>query len=221
MKYPPLLTLQNLALVLLTTASLYLMTHMRGLSSTIAQLPSSDQIVNLQEQLDRLEGEKDSSQRLVFVTPEEFQNSERRTTARLDALDQSVLPIDSINHLQRELTLLSEEVKSTQKQLVSLHSTIASQSPPRRKPSEFPRAFKPTTPTQTLKPTPLPFNILGIDSRGGETFLAIAAPDASHLSDVVLLRPTNTYMGWRLSSLLLDQAHFIRPDGSFLIATIR
>jgi hypothetical protein len=67
----------------------------------------------------------------------------------------------------------------------------------------------------------LPFNILGVDSRGGEIFLVVAAFDVSHLADVVLMRPSNSFMGWRLKSLLTDEARFIRPDGASYIVAIK
>jgi hypothetical protein len=63
----------------------------------------------------------------------------------------------------------------------------------------------------TPAPEP-PFMLLGIETRGGERFLAVAPEGVHALSQVRLLRPGDTQDNWRLEALSADVAEF-RIDG--------
>jgi hypothetical protein len=220
MNRPSLSTLQNGALVLLSATSLYLMTEVAGLSTAIGGRPSTDQLEALQLQLDRLDSDVNDAKQPGFVTLEDFELNQQTLTERLDALDQAPDHCESIEQLQDELAALSKDVMSAKTQLLRLETAVENRTVAAPKGVE-PRLTKPAAPLPARKPASLPFNILGVDSRGGEIFLAVAAFDLSHLADVILMRPSASFMGWRLNSLLPDEAHFIRPDGSSHLVTIR
>ncbi|NWB98362.1 hypothetical protein HX882_20910 [Pseudomonas gingeri] len=71
-----------------------------------------------------------------------------------------------------------------------------------------------------VKSARLPFILLGMESRGGETFLAVAPMGFSRLGDIQLLRPESVFLGWRLRSLEPGKAHFVRPNGTSLIVSL-
>ncbi|MFP3493584.1 hypothetical protein SB759_05110 [Pseudomonas sp. SIMBA_059] len=220
MNRPSLTALQNGALVMLSVASLYLMTEVAGLSTALERRPSTDQLEALQLQLDRLDSDVNDPKQPGFVTLEDFEFNQQTITERLDTLNQAVEHSESIEHLQDELAALSEDVTSAKTQLLRLETMIENLTVAAPKRVE-PRLTKPVAALPARKPASLPFNILGVDSRGGEIFLAVAAFDLSHLADVVLMRPSASFMGWRLNSLRPDEAHFIRPDDSSHFVTIR
>ncbi|OPA89664.1 hypothetical protein BFW86_14410 [Pseudomonas fluorescens] len=220
MNRPSLASLQNGALALLSLASLYLLIEVAELSAAIEGRPSTDQLQALQLQLDRLDSEVNDPKQPGFVTLEDFEFNQQTLTERLDALDQAPEHSESIEQLQEDLAALSEDVMSAKTQLLRLETAMENRTAAARKLIE-PRLTKPATTLPARKPASLPFNILGVDSRGGEIFLAVAAFDLSHLADVVLMRPSASFMGWRLNALLPDEAHFVRPDGSTHLVTIR
>lgn len=62
------------------------------------------------------------------------------------------------------------------------------------------------------KPPAPPFQILGVELRGGERFLAVAPPNASSLNDIRLLRQGEALGAWSLQSLE-DRAAVFRVGG--------
>lgn len=220
MNCPSPATLQNGALVLLSAASLYLLTEVTALSTAIEGRPSTHQLEALQLQLDRVDADVNDPKRAGFVTVEDFEFNQVTITERLDALDQAHEPTNTIEQLQEEISAISKEVMSAKAQLHRLETAMEHRPVTSPKPV-LPRLTKPATTLFTPKSTTLPFNILGVDSRGGEYFLVVAAFDVSHLADVALMRPSTSFMGWRLNSLLPDEARFMRPDGSSHIVPIR
>lgn len=220
MNHPSLATLQNGVLVLLSVASLYLLTEVTALSKAIEGRPSTDQLEALQLQLDRLDAEVNDPKHHAFVTVEDFEFNRLTITERLDALGQALGHSEGIAPLQEELSALSADVINVKAQLLRLETAMENRPVSSPKPV-MPRLTKPATVLSPSKPATLPFSILGVDSRGGEIFLAVAAFDISQLADVVLMRPSTSFMGWRLNALLPEEARFIRPDGSSHIVMIR
>ncbi|MFQ6591068.1 MULTISPECIES: hypothetical protein [Pseudomonas] len=218
MNRPSLAALQNGALVMLSVASLYLMTEVAALSTALEGRPSTNQLETLQLQLDRLDSDVNDPKQPGFVTLEDFEFNQQTITERLDSL--APVHAESIEHLQDELAALSEDVTSAKTQLLRLETMIENLTVAAPKRVES-RLTKPVAALPARKPASLPFNILGVDLRGGEIFLAVAAFDLSDLADVVLMRPSASFMGWRLNSLRPDEAHFIRPDDSSHFVTIR
>ncbi|ROL68731.1 chemotaxis protein [Pseudomonas chlororaphis] len=60
------------------------------------------------------------------------------------------------------------------------------------------------------KPAPLtpPFSVLGVESRGGERFLAVAPPDSRSLNDIQLLHNGEQFGTWQLKVLEPNAAIF-------------
>ena len=213
MNLPSFVALQNAALLLLSAASLYLLTEVTALSTAIEERPSADQLEALQLQLDRLDAEANDPKHPAFVTMKDFEFNQLTITERLDALEQAIESPDSIEQLQEEFSALSTDVRSVKAQLLSLETAMEKRYVASSKLIP-PRLTKPATTLSPPKPASLPFEVLGVDSRGGELFLVVATIDVSHLADVVLMRPSTSFMGWRLNSLMTEEARFIRPDGS-------
>lgn len=109
----------------------------------------------------------------------------------------------------KELTALRGRFEHVEQQLLEL-KTQPSLLPP------TPSANKPKK-TAPPKPVPLspPFSVLGVESRGGERFLAVAPHDSSSLIDVRLLHTGEQFGAWHLKVLEPHSAIFsvdAQPD---------
>ncbi|MBF8008093.1 chemotaxis protein [Pseudomonas brenneri] len=109
----------------------------------------------------------------------------------------------------KELTALRGRFEHVEQQLLEL-KTQPSLLPP------TPSANKPKK-TAPPKPVPLspPFSVLGVESRGGERFLAVAPHDSSSLMDVRLQHASEQFGAWHLKVLEPHSAIFsvaAQPD---------
>ena len=83
-------------------------------------------------------------------------------------------------------------------------------------PPPTPSSVKPNKAARA-KPAPLspPFSVLGVESRGGERFLAVAPPDSRSLKDIQLLHSGEQLGTWHLKVLEPNTAIFAvttQPD---------
>ncbi|MFL6878186.1 chemotaxis protein [Pseudomonas marginalis] len=109
----------------------------------------------------------------------------------------------------KELTALRGRFEHVEQQLLELKIQPSLLLP-------TPSANKPKK-TAPPKPVPLspPFSVLGVESRGGERFLAVAPHDSSSLMDVRLLHAGEQFGAWHLKVLEPHSAIFsvaAQPD---------
>ncbi|MQB14595.1 chemotaxis protein [Pseudomonas lactis] len=108
-----------------------------------------------------------------------------------------------------DLTALRGRFEHVEQQLLELKTQPSLLQP-------TPSANKPKK-TAPPKPVPLspPFSVLGVESRGGERFLAVAPHDSSSLMDVRLLHADEQFGAWHLKVLEPHSAIFsvaAQPD---------
>lgn len=212
--------LQNGTLALLTGAALFLGAQLSALSSAVKQTPSSDQFESFQLHLEEVNAKLEALEQMGFVTEEAFRIRELTLQEQLDALNRTNEQSADVQALRRDLGDLAEQVQLFDTRLQALKNAIDSLRPLAASPAaaSTPRPSQPKA--LANKPAALPFIILGVESRGGVMFLAVAPTDLTRLDDVELLRITGSYLGWRLDALLPDTARFRRPDGSSHNVTI-
>ncbi|MGQ7859847.1 chemotaxis protein [Pseudomonas sp. 32A] len=101
-----------------------------------------------------------------------------------------------------DLTALRARLEQVEQQLLDLKT----------QPSPLPPSLSATKPKKTARPKPAPlsppFSVLGVESRGGERFLAIAPPDSRSLTDVRLLHSGEQLGAWYLKVLEPNSAIF-------------
>jgi hypothetical protein len=110
---------------------------------------------------------------------------------------------------EADMTALRARLEQVEQLLLGLKSKPSLQPP-------TPFAAKPKK-TARPRPAPLspPFSVLGVESRGGERFLAIAPHDSRSLVDVRLLHSGEQTGNWRLKTLEPTSAIFAvtaQPD---------
>jgi len=109
----------------------------------------------------------------------------------------------------KDLTALSGRFEHVEQQLLELKT----------QPSLPPPTSSANKPKKTAPPKPVPlsppFSVLGVESRGGERFLAVAPHDSSSLIDVRLLHAGDQFGAWHLKVLEPHSAIFsvvAQPD---------
>ncbi|WLH20992.1 MULTISPECIES: chemotaxis protein [Pseudomonas] len=108
-----------------------------------------------------------------------------------------------------DLTELRARLEQVEQQLLDIR-TKPSSPPPTRSATKQKQKARPKPPS--LSP---PFSVLGLESRGGERFLAVAPPDSRSLRDVRLLHCGEQLGDWHLKVLEPNSAIFAvaaQPD---------
>jgi hypothetical protein len=106
-----------------------------------------------------------------------------------------------------DMTVVRARLEHAEQQLLGLKT---------QSPSSTPRPSQPRHPPRP-KPIPVlpPFSVLGLESRGGEQFLAVAPHNSRALADVRLLHRGEQLGHWRLKTLTAHSAIFAvaaQPD---------
>jgi predicted RNase H-like nuclease (RuvC/YqgF family) len=108
-----------------------------------------------------------------------------------------------------DMTALRARLEQVEQQLLDL----------KPQPSPPPPISSVTKPKQTARPKPIPlsppFSVLGVESRGGERFLAVAPADSRSLTEVRLLHSGEQLGAWHLKVLEPNSAIFAvatQPD---------
>ncbi|WP_339542916.1 chemotaxis protein [Pseudomonas sp. JAI120] len=106
---------------------------------------------------------------------------------------------------EADMIALRARLEHVEQQLLDIktQTPLPPQTPSSAKPNKAARA----------KPAPLspPFSMLGVESRGGERFLAVSPPDSRSLTDIRLLHNGEQLGTWQLKALEPNAAIFTVP----------
>lgn len=187
--------------------------HLR-IEEVAASLSSGQNVTPLNKRLDELTNQVEQLQEAGFLSRSDWQASQKPASERLDALQLQVHQL-SDQHAQLqgwrdELTILATKIDSLQTSLQTLRqkalvAPVSSKSKPKP-----PSITRPAPRPVAMTP---PFQVVGIEYRGGEAFLAVLPPQGQQLRDIDLVRPGEAIQGWRLSALGARTAQFTLPDG--------
>ncbi|WP_338495783.1 chemotaxis protein [Pseudomonas sp. WP18] len=187
----------------------------------VAQLQDSS--IQHQQALDTLQQDsnalKDTQEQLHYTVKDLRQmvdTGEQQANVLDPMLDQWAQEIQELRDglaaraTEADMTALRARLEQIEKQLLDLNSRPSLPPPP--------FAAKPKK-TTLPKPIPLspPFSVLGVESRGGERFLAITLHGSRTLADVRLLHSGEQTSTWRLKALEPTSAIFAvaeHPDQS-------
>jgi hypothetical protein len=195
------------SLVLLVLAGLLINQwwDLRELASrTTETSPLSASIETLDQQQTLLREDVDALSDGRFVSAELYQAEKNIIGRELVALKRPAADTALLQSLQQDLLAIKADVEVLQKALQEVRR-LAEQTPPSVV-KKTPRPPKPSKPS-------VPFTMLGIEHRGGESFLAVSPLQNAQLQDVQLLRPGESRAGWQLRSLTSTKAQFGLPNG--------
>lgn len=195
------------SLVLLVLAGLFINQwwDLRELASrSMETSPLSPHVESLDQQQALLRSDVDALSDGRFLSAERYQADQRTLIEQIRALKHPAADAALLQSLQQDLVVLRADVEVVQKALNDVRR-LAEQTPaPAVK--QAPQQSKPKKPT-------VPFAVLGIEYRGGESFLAVAPLQNTQLQDVQLLRPGESRADWQLRSLTATRAQFGLPNG--------
>ncbi|MGY2198450.1 hypothetical protein [Pseudomonas gingeri] len=220
---------QGATLALLAGIALYLGGKLSTLSTEVHSRPSADHLESLQQQLQTVDAELEALRQSSAALQAESRRAEQVLLKRLGALETGNRSVDT---LASGLAALGARVENSEGTLLTLKARLESHpvasvpalatasvtsagGEPAARSKARPRARKTTAAVQP------PFTIVGLESRGGESFLAVAPSGQPQLAAIELLRPGMAFSGWRLNTLESGKALWRRPDGSALSVSIQ
>ncbi|MEN1398769.1 hypothetical protein [Pseudomonas aeruginosa] len=152
------------------------------------------QIKALAEQVAELAQQAEAGKRQPKpVSQAEVAAARQTLETRLASLEQAQAAVAHASDLQA----LQDRVGAVETRQQELRSATPATLRPR-----VPVAVKPKVPTP-------PFRVVGLELRGGERFLSIAAPATNSLANVRLLREGDSDGGWQLQSIEAHAALFL------------
>ncbi len=161
-------------------------------SVQLARLPTQNhanaQSINIQAlpaRIDALEQQVDAAKRLPKALAQADFDTTRQVfeerLSRVEQLQGTDARSDDVQALQLRVSEIEARLKKAAAQRAATHPRTAA-------------ATKPQAPEP-------PFNVIGVELRGGERFLTIAAPGATSLTQARLLREGETDSGWQLQTI--------------------
>ncbi|ARB31297.1 chemotaxis protein [Pseudomonas tolaasii] len=213
-------TFQTLIIGLLCLAVAGLSSGLYNQYQRLAELQSTD--TQYQQTLDILQRDssalKDTQEKLQYALIDLKQmvdTGELQANTLDPMLDQWAQEIQELHDglaaraTAADMTALRARFEHVEQQLLNLKT----------KPSLPPPTSSTTQPKKTAHPKPIPlsppFSVLGVESRGGEHFLAIAPHDSRSLTEVRLLHSGEEFGAWHLKVLEPNAAIFAvaaQPD---------
>lgn len=183
------------------------------LDDAFESVPKVSNLDGVIEQQAALRNELEVLEAKDFITATQYQSDRIELNQQIESLGPS-LTYPDVQILREELNSISLEVDVIRQGLIQLQKAAAAPIPTARPTQAKSRSTSP----KAINP---PFTVIGLEWRGGESFLAVSPMHAARLADVSLLRAGDALDGWRLSAIEPGQARFVLPNGSRHVLNIR
>ncbi|MCD5986477.1 hypothetical protein KDX30_01050 [Pseudomonas sp. CDFA 553] len=196
---------------LLLVLALVLATQWWGLRKVVKQTELQEQSGSLEmlaQQQETLRLDLDTLGERELVDWTQYRSDHEFLHRRITSLAKQGTDEPTLRALQTELISLSSNVEVMQKELEEVKRLAAQQPISVAKPAA-PAPKK----VRLKKPLTPPFTLIGLEHRGGESFLAVSPLQNAQLQDIQLLRPNESHDGWLLKALTPGSASFTLPDG--------
>jgi hypothetical protein len=228
----PTRTTLTLSLCLLTLAGTlgyqhYRLTH---LTTAIAEAAGKKSLDAIQAKLEQFDERFAAVDQKYLTSNEDFRSGQQASSNRLDAIEglanqakERVEQLDLSSASEEDMVIIKASVDSVAAQLKDLQlrqSNSANAKPSSPTSSTHKAAVR----AQTKKSAPPPpFDVIGLEHRGGQEFLAIAPIGSNQLSQILLVRPGDAVTGttWKLRSVDSASASFDVAGVSQTIALAR
>lgn len=228
----PTRTTLALSLCLLTLAGTLSYQHYRltHLTTAIAETAGKESLDAIQAKLEQFDERFAAVDQKYLTSNEDFRSGQQALSNRLDTLEglaskvrEQVEQLDLTSASAEDIVILKASVDSVAAQLKDLQlrqSNSANAKPP--SPASSTQKAASRAKTKKSAPPP-PFDVIGLEHRGGQEFLAIAPTGSNQLSQIQLVRPGDGVSGtsWKLRSVDGASASFDVAGVSQTIALAR
>ncbi|WP_052352432.1 hypothetical protein [Pseudomonas sp. CK-NBRI-02] len=193
--------------IALGAALLYQQYQLATLRSTVTEAADKTTLNALQSRLSGIDDRLDTVAGKPMVSMDDFRASQQALAMRIDAAQAAAAQAQDMARTSAsasELVVLKADLETLtgkmQKMAASRATAVVTtkpQSPPKPKPKA---AIAKVPPVPSAPP---PFQMVGLEYRGGERFLAIAPSGSTRLSQIYLIRPGEFVSGstWHLKSV--------------------
>lgn len=221
MKLPfPTRTKLTLGFCLLATAGMLTHQHIQisQLQDRVGQSAAQGSLDTVLSKLEQVDEKLMAADGKQPVSDEDFRAGQQALSNRLDAAhDLAKQAMESVEKL-RQNAASAEDLLLLKASVENMNAVLAELKSVQLKPiAAPPRAARTRV---KPKPSPPPFDVIGIEYRGGQEFLAVAPPGSTQLSQIDLVRPGDTVMStaWKLRALDGTSARFDIAGVSHTIA---
>lgn len=181
------------------------------LSSAMSGAAEKVSIDALQNRVSAIDDRLDTVSGKPLVTMEDFRISQQTLSSRIDAVQataqqaqQAATDVTRTAANAGDLLVLKADLESLDGKLQQMSRPQAQAAAPAPKPSSSKPKPKPAPVKAPAPPQePPPFQMVGLEYRGGERFLSVAPTGSTRLSQIYLIRPGETVSGstWRLKAV--------------------
>lgn len=140
----------------------------------------------------------------------DFESAHAALTRQFETLKAQVSALQADDGTSQELLALKAQFETLQAGIEALEKRVSSISVRRTAPQAQP-VSKPSQKKTAPKPVVMtpPFDVVGIEVRGGERFLSIAPAGSTRLDQIALIRPGDVRQSWRLEKIGQSTAEFL------------
>ncbi|WP_425928713.1 methyl-accepting chemotaxis protein [Pseudomonas sp. NyZ201] len=164
----------------------------------------------LQNRVSAIDDRLDTVSGKPLVTMEDFRVSQQALSSRIDAVQamakqahEAAAEVTRSSATAGDLLVLKADLESLDDKLQKMSKPQAQAPAPAPKASSKPKPKPAPIKAPPIPQTPPPFQMVGLEYRGGERFLSIAPTGSTRLSQIYLIRPGEVVSGstWRLKAV--------------------
>lgn len=193
--------------IALGAALLFQQYQLATLRSTLTEAADKTTLNALQSRLSGIDDRLDTVAGKPMVSMDDFRASQQALTMRIDAAQAAAVQAQDMARTSAsasELVVLKADLESlTGKMQIMAASRATAVVTTKPQASPKPKTKAAITKVPPVPLAPPPFQMVGLEYRGGERFLAIAPSGSTRLSQIYLIRPGEFVSGstWHLKSV--------------------
>ncbi|WP_178120048.1 methyl-accepting chemotaxis protein [Pseudomonas sp. MN1F] len=205
-KYLPLAT----GLLILGAIIVFQQYQLSTLSRTVNGAAEKVSIDALQNRVSAIDDRLDTVSGKPLVTMEDFRISQQALSSRIDAVQATATQAHAAaaeatrsSATAGDLLVLKADLESLDGKLQKMSKPQAQATAPAPKTSSKPKPKPAPVKAPPIPQDPPPFQMVGLEYRGGERFLSVAPTGSTRLSQIYLIRPGEVVSGsnWRLRAV--------------------
>ena len=164
----------------------------------------------LQSRVSAIDDRLDTVSGKPLVSMEDFRVSQQALSSRIDAVQatakqahEAAAEVTRSSATAGDLLVLKADLESLDGKLQTMSKPQAQTNAPAPKASPKPKPRPAPVKASPIPQDPPPFQMVGLEYRGGERFLSVAPTGSTRLSQIYLIRPGEVVSGstWRLKTV--------------------